>query len=500
MLRRILTDIIIWIAATGICIFWRLIQDKEQIWSYVLFFLVMMLIWIVCGIILRKYTCSYKENKFRTELSRLLSLLAVMLGLIYYVVPQLNYGFSSTVATWMVCIVFLINLLLIVCQHYWKYAQNMDTPELEIEQRTDAQLKRADEQRSESSQQTIHDAVLSITTEKDYQLLHDKADLDSRLTKVVANIDVFSVMQLPQYQYRTIVDLTLLNNMRGINNRFCIVNQKLPDEGRYVCCYRSQEWIKEKIFTKYPKGINWIIYSVYFFNKRVLPRLLLTARAYFDVTQGHKRMLSKTEVLGRLYYCGFAVDEVVSIEHIDYVFAHRTSQPYPQTKNKLYGPIIKLSRIGKDGKMVDFYKFRTMHPYSEYIQDYVFDQSGGMDISDKSNNDWRITSWGKVFRRYWIDELPMLINWIKGDCKLVGVRPLSRSMYNKYPKALQEKRIRCKPGLIPPFYIDHPTTFDELFESENKYLDEYLQHPLRTDIKYFFLTIYSIFFRRMHSA
>ena len=103
-------------------------------------------------------------------------------------------------------------------------------------------------------------------------------------------------------------------------------------------------------------------------------------------------------------------------------------------------------------------------------------------------------------RRYWLDELPMLINWLKRDIKLVGIRPLSRTMFNTYPEDLQKKRTRTKPGLIPPFYIDHPKTFDELYASENKYLDEYFRHPVWTDIKYFFMTVYSILFKRMHSA
>ena len=54
--------------------------------------------------------------------------------------------------------------------------------------------------------------------------------------------------------------------------------------------------------------------------------------------------------------------------------------------------------------------------------------------------------------------------------------------------------------MIPPFYIDHPKTFDELFASEEKYLDAYFRHPIRTDIRYFFLTIRSILFKGMHSA
>jgi lipopolysaccharide/colanic/teichoic acid biosynthesis glycosyltransferase len=211
-------------------------------------------------------------------------------------------------------------------------------------------------------------------------------------------------------------------------------------------------------------------------------------------------MLSKTEVLGRLYYCGFEVDDIVPMGHIEYVFAHRYSQPYPQEQIKVYGPLIKLPRVCKDKEIKYFYKMRTMHPYAEYIQKYVFDARGGMNIADKSDDDWRITSWGKIMRKYWLDELPMVINWLKGDVKLVGVRPISKTMFETYPEWLQDKRTRCKPGLIPPFYIDHPNTFDELFESEDKYLTEYLAHPIRTDIKYFFLTMRSILTRKTHSA
>lgn len=186
--------------------------------------------------------------------------------------------------------------------------------------------------------------------------------------------------------------------------------------------------------------------------------------------------------------------------HIEYVFARRHSQPYPQEQFKVYGPLIKLRRIGKNKEFVYIYKFRTMHPYSEYIQKYVFDARGGMNIADKSDDDWRITTWGRLMRKYWLDELPMLLNWLRGDVKLVGVRPLSKTMFDTYPADLQDKRTRCKPGLIPPFYIDHPKTFDELFASENKYLDAYFKHPVLTDIEYFFRTVYSILFKRMHSA
>ena len=430
-----------------------------------------------------------------------LLLVIAAIGACLYILPggQLPDWARITIV-WVVAIGLAAELVLIVLRHYWRYATNMDVPAMQIEQRENAVVKQPDELRTAESLETIHQAVLSLTTEEDYQLLLEKAKLGSSQTKIVANRDRFSLLQLPDYQYATIVDLTLLNDAKGINRRFCIVNQKLPDNGRYVCCYRPQEYIKQKILSTYPKGINWVVYFFYFLRKRVIPRLLLTSRLYYDITKGRKRMLSKTEVLGRLYYCGFEVEDVVPMGHIEYVFCRRHMQPYPQEQFKRYGPLIKLPRVSKGGEIVYFYKFRTMHPYSEYIQKYVFDEGGGMDIADKSSNDWRITSWGRVFRRYWLDELPMLINFFQGKIKLVGVRPLSRTMFNEYPQYLQDLRTQVKPGLIPPFYIDHPKTFDELFASEEKYLRAYLEHPLKTDIQYFFRTVNSILFKKMHSA
>lgn len=499
MFRRILKDFIFWSIASVICILWRVIAAKSAIVPYWVLFSVMMGIWMVLSFLFGKYR-SYKVAWYWQDMLALLAITGIEIALSYIVLPKLPYGLSPVVASWTVAIVAFIDSIFLLFAHYWKYATNLTVPPMVIEPREKAQVSRADEPRSEASLETVHQAVLSLTTEEDYQLLLSKAHLDSRQTKVIANRDRFSILQIPDYQYLTLVDLTILNEVKGINQRFCVANQKLPDDGIYVCCYRPLDYIKTKILSSYPVGINYIVYAFWFLNRRVVPRLIFFSRLYYDMNKGHKRVLSRTEVLGRLYYCGFEVVEEVHSGHIVYVFARRHSQPYPQEQLKLYGPIIKLNRVGKDKQMVSFYKFRTMHPYAEYIQKYVFDQRGGMSIADKSDSDFRITAWGRFLRKYWLDELPMLINWLKRDCKLVGVRPISKTMFDQYPPELQDKRTRCKPGLIPPFYIDHPNDMESLFASENKYLDEYFAHPFKTDCKYFFLTLRSILFGKMHSA
>lgn len=424
--KRVLIDLLVWLLAVLLCMLWRWIADKSEIKAYWVLFGVLAVLWVVVGYILQLYR-SYKETYVWQSLLSVIATDIVLIGLCWGLLRYVPYSLSPGVATSMILLVGGLDLIVVLMEHYWKYATNMDVPPMQIEQR-----------------------------------------------------------EQKEYAQSTIIDDTPLNDRRGINRRFCTVNQQLPDNGTYICCYRPQEYEKA----------SWTLK----FIKRVLPKLLLTSRLYFDINKGRKRMLSKTEVLGRLYYCGFEVEKTETKGELEYVYARRKSQPYPQQQLKLYGPLVKLPRVCEDGKVKYFYKIRTMHPYAEYIQDYVFDARGGIDIADKSNDDWRITAWGRWMRKYWLDELPMLYNWAIGDMKLVGVRPLSQAMFDKYPKWLQDKRTKCKPGLIPPFYIHHPKTFDELYADEDAYLSAYLEHPIKTDIRYFFLIMRAILTRKTHSA
>jgi lipopolysaccharide/colanic/teichoic acid biosynthesis glycosyltransferase len=164
-----------------------------------------------------------------------------------------------------------------------------------------------------------------------------------------------------------------------------------------------------------------------------------------------------------------------------------------------YGPIIALPRVGKNGEIIKVYKLRTMHPYSEYIQDYVYTQHD-LRGSGKFNDDFRITSWGAVCRKIWLDEVPMFINFFKGNMKLVGIRPLSRQYFELYKPDLRERRIRYKPGLIPPFYADMPSNLEEIQASEARYLDAWDKNHVITDIKYFIKSAFNILFRHARSG
>ncbi len=124
-----------------------------------------------------------------------------------------------------------------------------------------------------------------------------------------------------------------------------------------------------------------------------------------------------------------------------------------------------------------------------------------MDLQEggKFKDDFRVTSWGRVMRKLWIDELPQFINFFAGELSLVGVRALSEQYFSMYPEEVKEMRLRYKPGLLPPFYADMPSSFDEIVESERQYLLKKAEKPLRTDWDYFWKSVYNILIKKARS-
>jgi len=139
-----------------------------------------------------------------------------------------------------------------------------------------------------------------------------------------------------------------------------------------------------------------------------------------------------------------------------------------------------------------------MYPYSEYLQEYIYEQQG-LQEGGKFNKDPRINSVGRFMRRSFLDELPMIINLLRGDLKLFGVRPLSKHYLSLYPQSFQEYRKKFKPGLIPPYYVDMPKSIDEIVESERRYLEAYEQHPWQTDFRYMIKAVYNIIIKKARS-
>ena len=157
-----------------------------------------------------------------------------------------------------------------------------------------------------------------------------------------------------------------LNAIRYLNRYLRKVNAKLKQDGYFVCGFDTAQKHRAQIFSRYPRIIAYVIYFFDFLWHRVCPKLGLTRKFYYWCTRKVRKVFPRPEVLGRLYYCGF---DVVSEQYIHdryCVIAQKKREPSKDQHS--YGALIKLRRIGKDGKMFNVFKFRTMYAYSEYVQ------------------------------------------------------------------------------------------------------------------------------------
>lgn len=131
-------------------------------------------------------------------------------------------------------------------------------------------------------------------------------------------------------------------------------------------------------------------------------------------------------------------------------------------------------RIGKDGKLFEIYKFRTMVPDADkkLFELLENDEEAAKEykLNKKLKNDPRITKVGNFLRKTSIDELPQLINVLKGDMSLVGPRPyLPREIDDM--EGYYEDIIESKPGITGLWQVSgrSNTTFEERMEFDLEY-------------------------------
>ena len=159
------------------------------------------------------------------------------------------------------------------------------------------------------------------------------------------------------------------------------------------------------------------------------------------------------------------------------------------------GVFYRQNRVGKDGKDFKLYKFRSMRTGS--------DKRGLITVGEK---DSRITRVGYFLRKYKLDELPQLINVLKGEMSLVGPRPEVRKYVDLYTPE-QRKVLSVVPGITDYAsieYVDENRILGGAADPDKVYVEEILPDKIRYNMKYIenrslkeyfkiiFLTFYSI--------
>jgi lipopolysaccharide/colanic/teichoic acid biosynthesis glycosyltransferase len=316
--------------------------------------------------------------------------------------------------------------------------------------------------------------------------------------RIFHDSDIFNIELFKHASRDCLLNYYLVNNIQNINDYFKVCYNALSIHGYLMGLYEPQELVRQNLEKKMPRSIFVMYYPIHYIFKRVLPKLPWTSKVHDIITRGKNRLISKAELWGRLTYAGFSISKEYQLNGKIMFIAQKTLSP-SQEIFPSYGPLIKLRRTGLNGDIIRIYKLRTMHPYSEFIQKEVYEKNNVMQ-SGKINNDFRRNEAGKILRKFWLDELPQLFNWLRGDIGLVGVRALSEHYLSLYPSDVQELRKQHRPGLLPPYYADLPKSFEEIVDSERQYLLRKNEQPFITDIVYLKKIFVNIVFKGARSG
>lgn len=157
------------------------------------------------------------------------------------------------------------------------------------------------------------------------------------------------------------------------------------------------------------------------------------------------------------------------------------------------GPVLfKQERCGLNGRRFILYKFRSMHVGAEMRRRELERQNEMKGPVFKMKRDPRVTSVGRILRKFSIDELPQLINVLKGDMSIVGPRPPLPVEVEMY-KVWQRRRLSLKPGITCIWQVSgrNKVDFEEWMNMDLRYIDNW---SLWLDFKIMLKTIFVVLF------
>ena len=257
-----------------------------------------------------------------------------------------------------------------------------------------------------------------------------------------SNLTIVTLDNLVTYATRSVVDQVVIN---------------LPSENFLIADFVSQFEMMGL-----PVAVNIAALEFVTNSEKAIQRFGNSSVVNFSTTfyrssdVALKRMI---DIIGSLF--GLVICGIVSIFLVPLI-------------KKDGGPaIFAQDRVGRNGRIFKFYKFRSMRVDAEEIKKDLMSQNqmqGGM---FKIENDPRVTKIGYFIRKTSLDELPQFWSVLKGDMSLVGTRPPTLDEYMKYTPE-QKRRLSFKPGITGLWQISgrsNITNFDDVVKLDVTYLD-----------------------------
>ncbi|MCD4704928.1 hypothetical protein K8R66_02525, partial [bacterium] len=165
------------------------------------------------------------------------------------------------------------------------------------------------------------------------------------------------------HRYDLMIFNVNLNDIRKINKTLIKFYGLINDGGFLVLPYKDLELVEDDIKVKSFFLMKTIKMFSYYVLRRAWPKIPLINKFYFSITKGKNRVMSRTEVWGRLSYCGFEIVKEIEKNGITYLIAQKM-KTISDNPNPSYSPLITLNRVSLNGNIVKINKIRSMCPFS----------------------------------------------------------------------------------------------------------------------------------------
>ena len=241
---------------------------------------------------------------------------------------------------------------------------------------------------------------------------------------------------------------------------------------------RLEEWVNELGQMGVVVDVNIDAFDISFSGKRTMNQVGKYAVVSFarNIFSNRQLLLKRT-----MDICGSLVGMVfLAIAFVIVAPIIKLDSPGPV----LFGQ----KRVGKNGRIFTFYKFRSMYVDAEERKKELMAQNEVEGLMFKMKDDPRITKVGKFLRKTSIDELPQFWNILKGDMSLVGTRPPTVDEYKQY-EARHKARLSMTPGLTGLWQVSGRSDikdFEEVVKLDMQYIDNW---SVLEDIKILLLTV-----------
>mgnify|MGYP003292959677 FL=1 len=134
----------------------------------------------------------------------------------------------------------VMSLLYLIIKHAYRYALNPEeTPSVASERQPQSVLKEP-EDLSEDDKENLRASILQFAPEAALRYIEQYVNVYASNTFTLRSTELYNIQKLQNYRYDTLINFMPLNQIRGVNKLFATVNDKLPDDGIWICCFEPQ--------------------------------------------------------------------------------------------------------------------------------------------------------------------------------------------------------------------------------------------------------------------